>query len=168
MRSRIIFYLLLIGWSVGVGKERLFAREQIAGGDEKTDTAFLKKGEALPGKEILPEPQIFNYKNVRDYIFTHLNYPPQAIAAEVEGTVVVSFVINREGVIDSVGVVTPVHPLLDAEAVRLMESMPRWKPVYRQGAPVVLYYEVPVIFELLPPDTTALPDKVYLPFKKEE
>lgn len=95
----------------------------------------------------------FSYKNVRDYIFSHLSYPAQAIEQEIEGTVLVRFTLMKSGEIDSVEVIAPVHPLLDAEAVRLIRNMPKWEPVYLQGQPVALSYEVPVIFELLPLNT---------------
>ena len=92
----------------------------------------------------------FSYKNVRDYIFGHLNYPAQAVEEEIEGTVLVRFTLMKSGDIDSVEVIVPVHPLLDREALRLIRNMPKWEPVYWQGQPVELSYEVPVIFELLP------------------
>ena len=94
----------------------------------------------------------FSYKNVRDYIFNHLSYPPQAIQEEIEGTVLIRFTLMKTGDVDSVQVVAPVHPLLDDEALRLIRNMPKWEPVYLQGQPVELSYEVPVIFELLPPE----------------
>lgn len=95
-------------------------------------------------------PLSFSYKNVRDYIFSHLSYPVQAIEEEIEGTVEIRFTLMKDGHIDSVEVLTPVHPLLDTEAVRLIRNMPLWRPVYLNGQPVSLSYEVPVIFELLP------------------
>lgn len=98
-------------------------------------------------------PLPFSYKNVRDYIFSHLSYPVQAVEEEIEGTVIIRFTLMKSGEIDSIKVITPVHPLLDAEAIRLIRNMPKWKPVYWQGEPVALSYEVPVIFELLPPET---------------
>ena len=94
----------------------------------------------------------FSYKNVRDYIFNHLSYPPQAIQEEIEGTVLIRFTLMKTGDVDSVQVVAPVHPLLDDEALRLIRNMPKWEPVYLQGQPVELSDEVPVIFELLPPE----------------
>ena len=86
-------------------------------------------------------------------IFSHLSYPVQAVEEEIDGTVIIRFTLMKSGEIDSIKVITPVHPLLDAEAIRLIRNMPKWKPVYWQGEPVALSYEVPVIFELLPPET---------------
>lgn len=108
----------------------------------------------MPQREQNRQPAVsFSYKNVRDYIFSHLNYPAQAIEEEIEGTVLIRFTLMKNGDIDSIEVIAPVHPLLDAEAVRLIRDMPKWEPVYLQGQPVALSYEVPVIFELLPADT---------------
>ena len=102
-------------------------------------------------REQIRRPAVpFSYKNVRDYIFSHLSYPARAIEEEIEGTVLVRFTLMKSGDIDSIEVIAPVHPLLDREAVRLIRNMPKWEPVYWQGRPVELSYEVPVIFELLP------------------
>ncbi|WP_251623540.1 energy transducer TonB [Odoribacter lunatus] len=91
----------------------------------------------------------FDYENVRNYIFSNLVYPKQAIAEEIEGTVRIHFTLMQTGEIDSVWIVESVHPLLDAEAMRLIGEMPRWKPLYVNGQPISLSYEIPVIFELL-------------------
>lgn len=112
------------------------------------DTLVLPRQD---GNRIPPIP--FTYENVRDYIFSRLQYPQQAVEEGIEGTVLIRFTLMTDGSIDSIGVVTPVHPLLDAEAERLIREMPRWRPVYLHGQPVALSYRVPVVFELLPPET---------------
>lgn len=138
MQKRWILSFLFIG---------MFFTGQ-AGGESDTlrmDSLEMQQREQ-PRQPAVP----FSYKNVRDYIFGHLNYPAQAIEEDIEGTVLVRFTLMKSGDVDSVEVIAPVHPLLDSEALRLIRNMPKWEPVYWQGQPVELSYEVPVIFELLP------------------
>ncbi len=122
-----------------------------AGQAEGENDALRTDSLAMRQCEQKRQPAVpFSYKNVRDYIFGHLNYPAQAVEEEIEGTVLIRFTLMKSGDIDSVEVIAPVHPLLDREALRLIRNMPKWEPVYLQGQPVELSYEVPVIFELLP------------------
>lgn len=117
------------------------------------DTECRDSLESRQAVQSQASPLAFTYKNVRDYIFSHLSYPAQAVEEEIEGTVLIRFTLMTDGSIDSVEILTSQHPLLDSEAVRLIRNMPKWKPVYLQGQPVPLSYKVPVIFELLPPET---------------
>lgn len=100
----------------------------------------------------IPAPITFSYKNVRDYIFNQLSYPQAAIDSTIQGTVVLKFTIMPSGIVDSLRITQPVHPLLDAEALRLFKEMPQWKPVIYQGKPIAVTYEIPVIFELVDPE----------------
>lgn len=91
---------------------------------------------------------VFSYENVRDYLFQNLHYPPAAVDSNIQGTVMLHFTITPSGRIDSVRITRPLHPLLDAEAVRLFREMPQWKPIIHQNNPISVDYEIPVIFEL--------------------
>ena len=66
----------------------------------------------------------------------------------VEGVVFVRFIIKPDGSLTDVKVLRPVHPLLDAEALRVVREMPRWKPGRQDGKPVRVFYSVPVEFRL--------------------
>lgn len=90
----------------------------------------------------------FSYSNVKNYIFNHLSYPGEALNADIQGTVIVSFIITKEGKADSIAIIQTVHPLLDNEAIRLIKNMPQWEPVFHSGKPIQLSYKVPVIFEI--------------------
>ena len=82
------------------------------------------------------------------YLNEAIKYP--AIAAEngKQGRVVVQFVVNRDGSISDVKVITSVDPYLDREAIRVISSMPKWKPGINHGIPVRVRYTVPVNFRL--------------------
>ncbi|MDR0982495.1 MAG: energy transducer TonB [Culturomica sp.] len=102
-------------------------------------------------------PLPFNYQNARDYMFENLRYPKEAFDRDIEGDVVVRFMITSEGTIDSVKIIKKVHPLLDDEAKRLIIEMPKWQPFKRDGKAVSVYWEIPVIFEILRKENQAQP-----------
>lgn len=58
----------------------------------------------------------------------NVTYPQEAIQKEISGKVYVAFVVQVDGSITNIEVVKSVHPLLDAEAIRLIEKMPKWIP----------------------------------------
>ncbi|MCC3157851.1 energy transducer TonB [Hymenobacter sp. 15J16-1T3B] len=77
-----------------------------------------------------------------------LRYPAEARAQGAQGRVFVQFVLDSTGQVQQPVVVKSVHPLLDAEAVRVIQTMPRWKPALYQGRPVPVSMTVPVTFGL--------------------
>jgi protein TonB len=85
-----------------------------------------------------------------DYLSTHQKYPAAALQAKQEGTVNVSFVVEKNGTVDEVTVAQPVAPLLDAEAIRLIKAGPRWTPAHSHGQVVRQRVAVPVSFVLAP------------------
>lgn len=82
------------------------------------------------------------------YLSANLKYPPAALAANVQGRVVVSFVVEKDGNIKSAKIIKGVDPELDREALRVVLSMPRWNPGMRAGRPVRTQYTLPVSFRL--------------------
>lgn len=85
-----------------------------------------------------------------DYLAAHQKYPAAALQAKQEGTVNVSFVVEKNGTVDEVAVAQPVAPLLDAEAIRLIKAGPRWTPAHAHGQVVRQRVAVPVSFVLAP------------------
>ena len=82
------------------------------------------------------------------WVTAHLKYPKDAKAAHIDGTVRVKFVIGTNGGVQEVEVEKGVFPSLDAEAVRVVKSSPKWKPGIKDGKPVRVSYTLPVIFVL--------------------
>jgi TonB family protein len=82
------------------------------------------------------------------YISNNLQYPVVAEENGIQGRVIVSFVVERDGSITEVNVVKSVDPSLDKEAVRVLKSMPRWEAGIQDGKPVRVKYTVPVTFRL--------------------
>lgn len=75
-------------------------------------------------------------------------YPEEAKAKGIQGRVICNYVVMKDGSIDDVNVVRGVDPLLDAEAVRVLKSMPAWKPGKQRGQAVNVRYTLPLEFRL--------------------
>ena len=82
------------------------------------------------------------------YLSSNIKYPVVAQENGVEGRVVVSFVVERDGSITDVQVARSVDPSLDREAQRVVRNMPRWIPGKQNGQAVRVKYNVPVAFRL--------------------
>lgn len=82
------------------------------------------------------------------YLADNIKYPVVAQENGVQGRVVVSFVVEKDGSITDVKVVRSVDPSLDREATRVVKSMPKWNPGKQNGSAVRVKYNVPVSFRL--------------------
>jgi protein TonB len=83
-----------------------------------------------------------------DYLASHQKYPAAAMQAKQEGTVMVTFIVERTGLVDEVTITQSVAPLLDAEAIRVIKAAPRWTPAHNHGKLVRQRVTVPVSFVL--------------------
>ena len=83
-----------------------------------------------------------------EYLSKNIKYPVVAEENGIQGRVIVSFVVERDGSITDVRVVKSVDPSLDKEAQRVVKSMPRWIPGKQNGSAVRVKYTVPVTFRL--------------------
>lgn len=75
-------------------------------------------------------------------------YPKKAIHKGIQGSVLVSFIIEKDGYVSNVKVESSVDPELDAEAVRVIKMMPRMEPAKVNGKPVRIRYAIPINFRL--------------------
>jgi TonB family protein len=82
------------------------------------------------------------------FISENAHYPDSAKVKGIQGRVIVRFVINTKGKTEDVMVIKGVHPLLDAEAARVVNMLTGFKPGYQGGEPVPVWYMVPVTFTL--------------------
>lgn len=82
------------------------------------------------------------------YLSENVQYPPEAVKDKVQGRVVVQFMIEKSGEIGEVKVVRSVREDLDAEAVRVVKTLPRFYPGYLNGNVVSMWYTLPVNFVL--------------------
>jgi len=80
------------------------------------------------------------------FLAREIQYPPVAKNNGIRGTVLVEFVVEKDGRVTNAKVKVPLFPECDKEAVRGVMSMPKWKPGKNMGKPVRCYYQVPVTF----------------------
>lgn len=106
--------------------------------DEDTDVpfVFVESMPEFPG-------------NIFKFLSEHINYPAVAIDNQIQGKVICQFVVNRDGSIEDVVVVSSIHPSLDKEAVRVIKSMPKWIPGKQRGKAVRVKFTLPVNFKLM-------------------
>lgn len=78
----------------------------------------------------------------------NLKYPESARKHNIQGRVVVSFIINKDGTISDARVTTSVHPLLDREALRVVKLMPKWKPGQERNKPCRTMFVIPINFKI--------------------
>ena len=124
-------------------------------------------GEVLKAKEVIAEPEppkveetkVFDVVEqmpsfpggqgaLMQWLASNIKYPVVAEENGVQGRVVCTFVVERDGSITDVKVVRGVDPSLDKEAVRVLKQMPSWIPGKQNGSAVRVKYTVPVTFKL--------------------
>lgn len=82
------------------------------------------------------------------YISKNIKYPSIATENGIQGRVICTFVINRDGKVTNAEVIRSVDPSLDKEALRVINNMPAWKPGKQRGKPVRVKYTLPIVFRL--------------------
>ncbi len=124
-------------------------------------------GEVLKAKEVIAQPEppkeeetkVFDVVEqmpsfpggpsaLMQYLASNIKYPVVAEENGVQGRVIVTFVVEKDGSITDVRVVKSVDPSLDKEATRVVKSMPKWIPGKQNGSAVRVKYTVPVTFRL--------------------
>lgn len=83
-----------------------------------------------------------------EFMARNLRYPTKAREAGKQGRVIVQFVVREDGSLSDFKVLRPVDPWLDAEAIRVISTMPKWKPGMQDGKPVSVKFTLPVTFML--------------------
>ena len=82
------------------------------------------------------------------FLQMNIKYPPTAAANKIEGRVILQFIIDKTGQVGDVKVVRSVNEELDAEAVRVVKSMPKFTPGRQDGKAVAVWYTLPISFKL--------------------
>ena len=82
------------------------------------------------------------------FLGENVQYPAEAEKAGIQGRVIATFVVEKDGSISQPTIVKSVDPLLDAEAIRVISAMPNWKPGRQNGKVVRVKYTVPLSFNL--------------------
>jgi periplasmic protein TonB len=123
---------------------------------EVTDSVYY----APPATDVAeePEPLIFveepplfpgGKEALLKYIAENTKYPADAIENNIQGRVYVKFVVSADGTVKRAELLRGLHPSLDEEALRVVSSLPAWKPGRQNGQPVSVWFNVPVTFQLI-------------------
>ncbi len=102
--------------------------------------------------EEMPQFTVEGYRDFKDYINSELIYPETCRDEGISGRVYVQFTVKSDGSIDDVKVVRGINDELNAEAIRVVQSSPRWKPGKLKGKAVNVSYSFPVVFSLDQPN----------------
>jgi periplasmic protein TonB len=86
--------------------------------------------------------------DINKYLADHIEYPEQAKDANIQGTVYVSFIVERDGSVTQVSILRGVNNYLNDEAKRVISTMPKWSPGQQNGHAVRVQYMVPIHFIL--------------------
>ena len=116
--------------------------------DISTDENLAENDKIYQVVEQMPEFPDGGMAGLMKWITNNIQYPAIARESGIQGRVDVQFVVNRDGSISDAQVMRGVDPYLDKEALRLINSMPKWKPGMQRGKPVRVRYSVPVNFRL--------------------
>lgn len=115
--------------------------------------------ETAPVEEEPEEPQVFFIVEempefpggelaLRKYLAENVKYPEMAKENDIQGTVYVRFVVDTDGSVKNVELMRGVDPLLDKEALRVVSSLPKFKPGKQRGKAVKVSHQVPIKFAL--------------------
>ena len=128
------FFILLTALIVGMMTMPCYAQ------DEDPGEVFraVEQMPAFPGGDAA----------LMKYVNEHLQYPPSAMESNIEGRVILQFVVTKTGKIGDVKVVRGVDSALDAEAVRVVKTFPDFIPGRSNGKPVNVWYTLPITFKL--------------------
>ncbi len=104
-------------------------------GQGKTDTSIYKYAEKMP------EPGY----DLPKYLSEHLQYPDSAYKHNIQGRVIVRFVVNKDGSISNCSVIKGYE--VANEVLRVVNKMPKWKPGKQKGTPVKVWFTLPIIID---------------------
>lgn len=118
----------------------------------QSDNSYMEQ-KSVNGEEVFDiadTPPVFpgGQEALFKYLASNIKYPAEAMNAKKEGIVVCKFVVQKDGNITDVKVIRSVDPLLDKEAVRVIEAMPKWEPGFKGNKPVNVGFTIPISFKL--------------------
>ena len=117
---------------------KLEVDEEVVEEEEQTIFIVVEESASFPG----------GIQEMMNFIKNNLKYPQQARETGTQGKVFVSFVVERDGSLTDVKVLRDIGSGCGEEAVRVVKSMPKWKPAKQRGKPVRMQFNLPVAFTL--------------------
>ena len=116
--------------------------------DRQNENAVQGKDAEYAFEQLEVKPEYPNgNEGLGKYLSENIKYPKKALKNGGSGKVFVQFVIDKTGKVTNVVAVRGVEKSLDKEAVRVIKSMPKWKPGMKDGQPVKVKYTIPINFK---------------------
>ena len=106
------------------------------------------KNESIKENVYVQAEPIDGYTTLYTFLNNHVVYPKEALKDSLQGVVTVSFVINGDGTASHIEASQSLGPAFQAEAIRLVETMPRWKSATLNGKPVPSKISLPITFQI--------------------
>lgn len=136
----------------------MLATSSFVYGQTSTESSY-RSMESSPDMLTVEESDITDYPErlpeypgglqaLMQFLGDNITYPDECVKNKIQGRVIVRFTVFKDGMVGNIKTTNPVHPLLDAEAMRVVSIMPRWTPGSLDGVPVNVWYSLPVSFKL--------------------
>lgn len=133
--------------------------------EKETPTRMLENGVYLIPEKLPQFPGGFD--SLMKFLSQNTKYPVSAQQKEISGRVIVQFVVEADGTISRSKIIRGVDPDLDAEALRVVKSMPKWIPGENDGKKVAAQFTVPIMFNLMKDNNPTRFKSIILPIGQE-
>lgn len=150
MSFKYLFALPIVAFMLVGNAQNTFSQQK-----EKVGVATLTENPATSEDKLPPFVMVEQMpqfpggeKAMMEYIGTNLKYPKDAATENVEGRVVVRFIVSKIGEISDVTIVRSLDSRCDEEAMRVVREMPKWTPGKQGGKDVDVYYTLPILYKL--------------------
>lgn len=152
-----------LGYGLGVCymEGRGVAKDEERGWEILTKNEFIQNAQDLYSKQwgayIERHPELNKERmpsfpggasQLASYLSNETNYPYEAFNNKIQGRVIVTFMVERDGSISDAEIIRSIHPLLDKEALRVVNNMPKWIPGMQKGKTLRVKYTLPITFRL--------------------
>jgi periplasmic protein TonB len=134
----------------GTGDVKIPEAPEVGEGPKEEPKAAPVEDNSVTENAAVEQPAEFpgGTTELMKWLSSNVKYPAIARENNIQGRVVVKFIVEKDGSVSNVTVLKKVHELLDAEAVRLTKAMPTWKSGKQGGKSVRCYFTLPVSFKL--------------------
>lgn len=162
VRTKYLIFIPLVGILMLLSNIEAVARLTVRLANEATVSNAMVTATDVSSKSREVNEQVFTVvekmpsfpggdAELLKYIATNIKYPKESQVNGEQGRVICSFIVGRDGSVNNPEVLRGVTPLLNEEAVRVINTMPRWNPGMQRGKAVAVKYTVPITFRLKSP-----------------
>lgn len=162
VRTKYLIFIPLVGILMLLSNIEAVARLTVSLANEATVSNAMVTATDVSSKSREMNEQVFTVvekmpsfpggdAELLKYIATNIKYPKESQDNGEQGRVICSFIVGRDGSVNNPEVLRGVTPLLNEEAVRVINTMPRWNPGMQRGKAVAVKYTVPITFRLKSP-----------------